>query len=55
MSTDDEPIETEKDIYQHPNSKLDINAEFLTKRPLRVKLVKELQKQEKVFSRKAGH
>lgn len=48
----DEPIEIEKDIYQHPNSKLDINAEFLTKRPLKVKLIKELSKQVKSFWRK---
>lgn len=44
-----EPIEIGKDIYRHPNSKLDINAEFLTTRSLKVKLVKELPKLEKCF------
>ena len=29
-------------IYPHPRSTMDANAEFLTKRPLRVKLVAEL-------------
>ena len=38
----DEPVAVEKDIYQHPRTTMDRNAEFLTKRPLRVKLVKSL-------------
>lgn len=38
----DEPIEIGKDIYQHPRTTMDINAEFLTKRPLKVKLIAEL-------------
>lgn len=38
----DESIEIGKDIYQHPHTTMDENAEFLTKRPLAVKLVKEL-------------
>lgn len=38
----DEKIEIGKDIYQHPNTSMDENAEFLTKRPLAVKLVQEL-------------
>lgn len=38
----DEPIAVGIDIYQHPRTTMDINAEFLTKRPLKVKLVKEL-------------
>lgn len=38
----DEPVEIGKDIYQHPRTTMDKNAEFLTKRPLKVKLVKEL-------------
>ncbi len=38
----DEPITIGVDIYQHPRTSMDKNAEFLTKRPLRVKLVKEL-------------
>ena len=38
----DEPIEIGKDIYQHPRTTMDKNAEFLTTRPLRVKLLCEL-------------
>jgi hypothetical protein len=38
----DEPVEIGQDIYPHPRSTMDANAEFLTKRPLRVKLVAEL-------------
>ena len=38
----DEPVTVGKDIYQHPRTTMDRNAEFLTKRPLRVKLVKSL-------------
>jgi hypothetical protein len=39
----DEPIEVGKDIYQHPRTTMDMNAEFLTKRPLKVKLIAELK------------
>ena len=38
----DEPVTVGEDIYQHPRTTMDRNAEFLTKRPLRVKLVKSL-------------
>lgn len=38
----DEKIEIGKDIYQHPNTTMDENAEFLTKRPLKVKLIEDL-------------
>lgn len=38
----DEPIVVGKDIFQHPRTTMDENAEFLTKRPLRVKLIAEL-------------
>lgn len=38
----DEKIIINEDIYQHPRTTLEINAEFLTKRPLKVKLLKEL-------------
>ncbi len=38
----DEPIAVGTDIYQHPRSSMDENAEFLTKRPLKVKLICEL-------------
>ena len=38
----DEPIEIGKDIYQHPRTTMNENAEFLTIRPLKVKRIKEL-------------
>ena len=38
----DEPVEVDRDIYQHPGTTMDENAEFLTKRPLKVKLLAEL-------------
>lgn len=38
----DEPIAVGVDIDQHPRTVMDENAEFLTKRPLRVKLICEL-------------
>ncbi|QVK16784.1 hypothetical protein KHQ81_07620 [Mycoplasmatota bacterium] len=38
----DEPIEVDIDTYNHPMSSMYENAEFLTKRPLKVKLIKEL-------------
>lgn len=38
----DEPITVGDDIYQHPNTSMDENAEFLTKRALKVKMIKEL-------------
>ena len=38
----DEPVVINKDIYQHPRTTMDENAEFLTKRPLRVKMICEL-------------
>lgn len=38
----DEPIVVGKDIFQHLRTTMDENAEFLTKRPLRVKLIAEL-------------
>ena len=38
----DEDIEIDNDIYQHPRTTMDPNAEFLTKRPLAVKLIQEL-------------
>lgn len=39
----DEPVDVGWDIYAHPKTTMDENAEFLTKRPLRVKLVAELK------------
>ncbi|MBQ7839120.1 MAG: hypothetical protein IJ390_01310 [Lachnospiraceae bacterium] len=38
----DEPVVVESDVYQHPRTTMDENAEFLTKRPLKVKLICEL-------------
>lgn len=38
----DETITVDVDIYQHPRTTMDKNAEFLTKRPLKVRLIKEL-------------
>lgn len=38
----DEEIEIGIDIYQHPRTTMDKDTEFLTKRPLAVRLVKEL-------------
>lgn len=35
----DEPIQIEKDIYPHPRTTMDKNAEFLTRRPLKVKMI----------------
>lgn len=33
----DEPVTVGEDIYQHPRTSMDKNAEFLTTRPLKVK------------------
>lgn len=38
----DEDIVVDKDVYQHPRTTMDANAEFLTKRPLKVRLISEL-------------
>ena len=38
----DEPITVGIDVYQHPRTVMDENAEFLTKRPIKVKMVCEL-------------
>lgn len=38
----DEHIEIGKDIYPHPRTTMDENAEFLTKRPLAVRLIGEV-------------
>ena len=38
----DEPVVIGTDIYQHPRTTMDANAEFLTKRPLSVRLIREL-------------
>ena len=38
----DEPIVVDIDVFQHPRTTMDKNAEFLTKRPIKVKLIQEL-------------
>ena len=38
----DEPITAGVDVYQHPRTTMDKNAEFLTRRPLKVRMVREL-------------
>ena len=38
----DEKVEIESDVFQHPRTTMDEGAEFLTKRPLKVRLIKEL-------------
>ena len=38
----DEPVTVDVDCYQHPRTVMDANAEFLTTRPLRVRLITEL-------------
>lgn len=38
----DEPVDFRNDIYPHPKTSMDENAEFLTKRPLKVKMICEL-------------
>ena len=38
----DEDIEVGADVYQHPQTTMDKNAEFLTKRSLTVRLIEEL-------------
>ena len=38
----DEPITVGIDIYPHPRTTMDENAEFLTNRPLRVRLFKTI-------------
>ena len=38
----DEPVVVGVDVYQHPRTTMDENAEFLTRRTLKVRLVCEL-------------
>lgn len=42
----DEPVELGKDVLPHPGTTMDPNAEFLTQRPLKVKLLTELPLQD---------
>ena len=37
-----EPVDVNVDIYAHPHTTMEENAEFLTRRPLRVMLVAEI-------------
>ncbi len=39
----DEPVDAGEDVFQHPNTSMDENAEFLTARPLKVRLLCELE------------
>lgn len=39
----EEPVVVGEDVYQHPNTTMDLNVEFLTKRPLKVRLIEELE------------
>ncbi len=39
----DEPVAAGKDVYPHPRTTLDPNAEFLTKRPLKWKRIGEVK------------
>ena len=36
------PVAVGEDIYPHPRTSMDPNAEFLTRRPLTVRLIAEL-------------
>lgn len=45
----DENVEIGTDVYQHPQTTMDENAEFLTKRPLAVRLIEELQCRKEKF------
>ncbi len=38
----DEPVAAGTDIVQHPRTTMDVNAEFLTRRPLKVRMICEL-------------
>ena len=38
----DEPVEVGTDIFRHPRTTMDENAEFLTSRPLRVRMLYEV-------------
>ncbi len=38
----DEPVVEGEDVYQHPTTTMDLNAEFLTKGPLKVRFIEEL-------------
>ena len=38
----DEPITVGVDVYQHPETVMDENAEFLTSRPIKVRMIDEL-------------
>lgn len=39
----DESIAVGADVYQHPRTTMDINAEFLTRRALKVRLIGEVE------------
>lgn len=37
-----EPVTVGEDVYRHPRTSMDPDAEFLTRRPLKVRLIAEL-------------
>ena len=39
----DEPVEIDGDVYPHPRTTMEENAEWLTKRPLKVRLIGEAE------------
>ena len=38
----DEPVALGQDVYPHPHTTMDPNAEFLTRRPLKVRMIAQL-------------
>lgn len=38
----DEPVQVGTDVYPHPRTTMDESAEFLTRRPLKVRMIEEL-------------
>lgn len=39
----DEPVEIGTDVYAHPRTTMEENAEWLTSRPLRVRMIREVK------------
>jgi ribosomal-protein-alanine N-acetyltransferase len=50
----DEPVEEVKDIYKHPNTSMDEDVEWLTKRPLRLKRLGRTFARNEIVYRKAA-
>lgn len=49
----DELVDEERDLYPHPRTTLAPGAEFLTQRPLRVRLIAELGKPDRAVRKEA--